>query len=86
MSDAGTAASGRARLRLVAPRAGVDDPPVLALEGEFDIDTVPEIDRFLRRNLGPLYHHQHLVSMNTHFCRSMNIQRCRSEASSRVAS
>jgi anti-anti-sigma factor len=34
---------------------------VLQLEGEFDIDSVPEIDRFLRRHLGPLYHRQHLV-------------------------
>lgn len=31
------------------------------LEGEFDTDTVPEIDRFLRRTLGPLYQHHHLV-------------------------
>jgi len=36
-------------------------PPVVALEGEFDLDTVPEIDRFLRRALGPLYHQDHLV-------------------------
>jgi anti-sigma B factor antagonist len=36
-------------------------PPVLELEGEFDIDAVPEIDRFLRRHLGPMYHRQHLV-------------------------
>jgi anti-anti-sigma factor len=35
--------------------------PVLELEGEFDLDTVPEIDRFLRRSLGPLYHRDHLV-------------------------
>lgn len=34
---------------------------MLALDGEFDIDTVPEIDRFLRRRLGPLYHRRHLV-------------------------
>jgi anti-sigma B factor antagonist len=41
---------------------GVDGrPPVLGLEGEFDVDTVPEIDRFLRRTLGPLYHQEHLV-------------------------
>jgi anti-anti-sigma factor len=31
------------------------------LAGEFDLDTVPEIDRVLRRNLGPLYHQDHLV-------------------------
>ena len=55
----GTAAS-KARLRLAADR-GDGGPPVLELEGEFDLDTVPEIDRFLRRNLGPLYHQQHLV-------------------------
>lgn len=36
-------------------------PAVLELEGEFDLDTVPEIDRFLRRALGPLYHQEHLV-------------------------
>jgi anti-anti-sigma factor len=36
-------------------------PPVLRLEGEFDMDAVPEIDRFLRRAMGPLYHRQHLV-------------------------
>lgn len=34
---------------------------MVTLEGEFDIDTVPEIDRFLRRKLGPLYQHRHLV-------------------------
>jgi anti-anti-sigma factor len=36
-------------------------PAVLELEGEFDLDTVPEIDRFLRRALGPLYQQDHLV-------------------------
>ncbi len=36
-------------------------PPVLELEGEFDLDRVPEIDPFLRRTLGPLYHQDHLV-------------------------
>lgn len=36
-------------------------PAVLELEGEYDLDTVPEIDRFLRRTLGPLYHQDHLV-------------------------
>ena len=39
----------------------VGGPSILELEGEFDLDTVPEIDRFLRRNLGPLYHQDHLV-------------------------
>jgi anti-anti-sigma factor len=52
------AASG-VRLRISAVRD--DRPPVLELEGEFDLDTVPEIDRFLRRTLGPLYHQDHLV-------------------------
>ncbi len=47
------------RLRLSAVRD--DGPPILELEGEFDLDTVPEIDRFLRRTLGPLYHQDHLV-------------------------
>jgi anti-sigma B factor antagonist len=47
------------RLRISAVRDG--RPPVLELEGEFDLDTVPEIDRFLRRTLGPLYHQEHLV-------------------------
>jgi anti-anti-sigma factor len=36
-------------------------PPVLELTGELDLDSVPAIDRFLRRNLGPLYHQEHLV-------------------------
>ena len=36
-------------------------PSILELVGEFDLDAVPEIDRFLRRNLGPLYHQEHLV-------------------------
>jgi anti-anti-sigma factor len=36
-------------------------PPILELEGQFDLDTVPEIDRFLRRTLGPLYHQDHLI-------------------------
>ncbi|HTX68710.1 MAG TPA: STAS domain-containing protein [Thermoleophilia bacterium] len=51
--------AGESRLRVSAVRA--DRPPVLELEGEFDLDTVPEIDRFLRRALGPLYHQDHLV-------------------------
>jgi anti-anti-sigma factor len=36
-------------------------PSIVELAGEFDLDAVPEIDRFLRRNLGPLYHQDHLV-------------------------
>lgn len=45
----------------VWPAEGDGRPPVLELEGEFDLDTVPEIDPFLRRTLGPLYHQDHLV-------------------------
>jgi anti-anti-sigma factor len=51
----------RAVLRLNVEHEEDDAPPVLALEGEFDIDSVPEIDRFLRRHLGPMYHRRHLV-------------------------
>lgn len=51
----------KARLRLISPREGAAIPPVLELSGEFDLDTVPDIDRFLRRNLGPLYRQDHLV-------------------------
>jgi anti-sigma B factor antagonist len=47
--------------RLHVSAAGDGKPPVLVLEGEFDLDTVPEIDRFLRRTLGPLYQQEHLV-------------------------
>jgi len=36
-------------------------PPVLELEGEYDLNAVSHIDRFLRRNLGPLYQQQDLV-------------------------
>jgi anti-sigma B factor antagonist len=51
---------GRSRVRLRA--AGDADPaPVLVLGGEFDAVNVPEIDRFLRRRLGPFYQRQHLV-------------------------
>jgi anti-sigma B factor antagonist len=41
--------------------AAFQAPPVLELEGEFDLDTVPDLDRFLRRHLGPLYHQENLV-------------------------
>ena len=51
----------KARLHLVGSQEAVTAAPVLELCGEFDLDTVPEIDRFLRRNLGPLYHQEHLV-------------------------
>jgi anti-sigma B factor antagonist len=53
-------AATRATLRLTA-RGATGRPPVVALDGEFDLDTVPEIDRFLRRALGPLYHQDDLV-------------------------
>ena len=53
------AAATRTKLRVAAGENG--GPAVLELEGEFDLDTVPEIDRFLRRELGPLYHQDHLV-------------------------
>ena len=51
----------KACLRLSGGSGPSAEPPVLQLEGEFDLDTVPEIDRFLRRSLGPLYHRDHLV-------------------------
>ncbi|MCX6364141.1 MAG: STAS domain-containing protein [Actinobacteria bacterium] len=51
----------KARFRLVSSPAAAATPPILELSGEFDLDTVPDIDRFLRRNLGPLYHQDHLV-------------------------
>ena len=31
------------------------DTPVLTLSGEFDIENVPDIERFLRRHLGPFF-------------------------------
>jgi anti-anti-sigma factor len=60
-SDPRELVAHRARLRLANPRETATTPPVLELFGEFDLDTVPAIDRFLRRNLGPLYHQEHLV-------------------------
>ncbi len=52
--------AAKARLHVAAD--GADGrPPIVALEGEFDLDTVPEIDRFMRRALGPLYHQDNLV-------------------------
>jgi anti-anti-sigma factor len=53
-------AAAKAKLRVTAD-AEQGLPAVLELGGEFDLDTVPEIDRFLRRSLGPLYHQDHLV-------------------------
>lgn len=49
-----------ASLRLILPRAA-QAAPILVLEGELGLETVPEIDRFLRRQLGPLYHQDDLL-------------------------
>jgi anti-sigma B factor antagonist len=49
------------RLEPAVRKSGSAGVPVLSLAGEFDIDTVPEIDRFLRRRLGPLYQRRTLV-------------------------
>ena len=49
-----------AAFHVVAPQAQ-GRPGILELEGDFDVDVVPEIDAFLRRTLGPLYHQEHLV-------------------------
>ena len=51
----------KVRLRISNPQGPATSLPVLELSGEFDLDTVPYIDRFLRRSLGPLYHQDHLV-------------------------
>ncbi len=54
--------TGAAKARFHLTAGGADGrPPVVALEGEFDLDTVPEMDRFMRRTLGPLYHQDNLV-------------------------
>ncbi len=45
-------------LRSVGGKPGF---PVVFLEGEFDIETVPEIDRFLRRSFGPLFYKRTIV-------------------------
>ena len=58
--QARVSAAAETRLRVSSVSAD-GRPSVLELEGEFDLDTVPEIDRFLRRTLGPLYHQEHLV-------------------------
>jgi anti-anti-sigma factor len=50
----------RAELRLERIGEG-DGLPVVRLDGEYDLDTVPEIDRLLRRTLGPFYHREHLI-------------------------
>lgn len=51
----------RARLRLTWARASRSDVPIVALGGDYDFETVPEVDRFLRRELGPLYHQGDLL-------------------------
>ena len=41
---------------------GAGEVPVLMLSGEFDLENVPEIERFLRRHLGPFFFKsRHLV-------------------------
>jgi anti-anti-sigma factor len=51
---------GEGELRLSF--AGPGEVPVLALSGEFDLNNVPEIERFLRRHLGPFFFKtRHLV-------------------------
>jgi len=61
--ESGPSVPARARLRLEhASGSGREaDVPVLRLAGEFDIATVPEVDRFLRRRLGPFYERRTLV-------------------------
>ena len=51
----------RLRLRRARDGAAAEGVPVVLVEGELDIDTVPELDRFLRRRLGPFYERQHLL-------------------------
>jgi anti-anti-sigma factor len=54
--------AGSAELHLSLRRTTTgEELPVVHLAGEFDLDTVPEIDRFLRRRLGPFYHGGHLI-------------------------
>jgi anti-anti-sigma factor len=51
---------GGGGLRLSFPGGG--DVSVLTLSGEFDLENVPEIERFLRRRLGPFFFKsRHLV-------------------------
>jgi anti-anti-sigma factor len=62
-SEPGQTASARVRLKLehAAAADGSGSVPVVYLEGEFDIDTAPEVDRFLRRRLGPFYQRRSLL-------------------------
>ena len=50
-------------LTSVAVRAcgTTDSVALVSLRGEFDIETVPQIDSSLRRALGPFFHARHLV-------------------------
>lgn len=50
-----------ATLRLTWARSACSAPPILSLDGEYDTASVAEIDRFLRRQLGPLYHQDDLI-------------------------
>jgi len=49
--------AARLELRFIGPDPGF---AVVFLQGEFDIETVPEIDRFLRRSFGPFFFKRHI--------------------------
>lgn len=54
----------RATVAVRPPAGGAIDcggPPLLCLSGCYDSETVPEIERFLRRSFGPFFFRQHLV-------------------------
>ncbi len=51
----------KARVRLLFSNRSDGGTSVVELHGEFDLGTVPEIDRFLRRHLGPQYRQNDLV-------------------------
>jgi len=59
--DGASSACARLRLERTDGTSGTAVVPVLHLEGEYDIDTVPEVDRYLRRRLGPFYQRRTLV-------------------------
>ena len=61
--ESGPSVPARARLRLehASGNGRGADVPVLRLGGEFDFATVPDVDRFLRRRLGPFYERRTLV-------------------------
>ena len=52
--------AGNVTVRLTRSRTE-QAAPILALDGEIDVAAVPEVDRFLRRRLGPLYHQEDLL-------------------------